>query len=410
MSVTSAPSATATRLPGRLLALLSLTCGVSVANIYFPQALTPLIADDFSISSGSAAFVVTAGQFGYAAGIFLLVPLGDRLPWRRLLAVLLSLTGAGLLIAGTATTPLVLTVASVLVGTTTVVPQIIIPLAAGLVAEHRRGAVTGILLSGLTLGILLARAFGGGLGGWLGWRAPYLLAGALVLILAAVVPSLVPAHRPASAPAYLDLLKAPAELLRTVPELRRSCLYQALVFAGFSAAWTLVPLLMTGPAYHLGTGAVGLVAPVGAGSVLATPFAGRLIDRYGTDRMSLWCLLGALAAPVVLLPASAGGAAGMTALIAGMLVLDVALQSGQVANQTRIFSVRPDARSRLNTAYMTCVFLGGSLGSWAGVTLYRHFGWATALSAVLLVNAVALGRHVLHLTYGRRRRAGTAGP
>uniref|UniRef100_UPI0010410CBD MFS transporter n=1 Tax=Actinomadura roseirufa TaxID=2094049 RepID=UPI0010410CBD len=171
----------------RLILLLSLTCGVAVGNLYFPQALAPLVATGLDASPASAALVVTAAQSGYAAGNFLLVPLGDRFPHRPLLVVLLSLTGLGLLAAAAAPALPALVAASALVGVTTVAAQVIVPMAAGIVPPERRGAVMGTLLSGSIGGILLARTFGGFAGERLGWRAPYVVAAAAVLLLAAVL-------------------------------------------------------------------------------------------------------------------------------------------------------------------------------------------------------------------------------
>ncbi|WP_242908963.1 MFS transporter [Actinomadura terrae] len=390
--------------PGRrLISLLALTCGVGVAGIYFPQAISPLIADDLGVSQGAAAVVVTAAQFGYAAGVFLLVPLGDRLQHRRLIVTLLAVTGAGLLAAGLAPGLTVLLAASALVGVATVVPQIIIPMTAGLVPERRRGAVTGTLLSGLIGGILLARSFSGGLGQWFGWRAPYLVAAVVVGLLAVVLAFTVPATTPSSADRYPALLATTFRLLRTEPDLRRSGLYQALIFAGFSAAWTSLALLVTGPAYDLGASAVGLIALVGAASMFATPIAGRMTDRYGSDPVGLVCMLGTVAAAALLATGGLGGATGLVGVTLALLLLDVAMQSGQVANQARIFALRPEARSRLNTAYMTCSFLGGSLGSWLGVRAYGVLGWNGVCLLVAVLAVLALVRHLVAMRRGTRR-------
>ncbi|MEU1734638.1 MFS transporter [Streptosporangium sp. NPDC020145] len=393
--------------PGRrMILLLALSCGVGVANIYFPQAISPLVAADLNVSPDTAATVVTAAQFGYAAGIFLLVPLGDRLMHRKLIVTLLSIAGLGSLVAGLATTLPVLVAASVLIGAATVVPQIIIPMTAGLVPEQRRGAVTGTLLSGLIGGILLARTFGGGLGQWLGWRAPYLVAAAVVILLAVILAFAVPTTTPSSRERYPALIGTALRLMRTEPDLRRSCLYQALIFAGFTAAWTSLALLITGP-YHLGASAVGLIALVGAASMFSTPIAGRLVDRHGPNPVNLVCMVGVIAAAALLTLGGLGGPAGLIGVTVGMLLLDVAMQSGQVANQARIFALRPEVRSRLNTAYMTCAFLGGSIGSWLGVRAYSGLGWGGVCLLVAVLAVLALARS---LFTGRARAVVTPEP
>jgi predicted MFS family arabinose efflux permease len=394
----SVPDSAASPVAGpRLILLLALACGVGVANIYFPQAVTPLVARGLRVSPGSAAGVVTATQFGYALGIFLLVPLGDRLVHRGLLAVLSAITGLGLLVAGSAPALPALAAGSLVVGAATVVPQIIIPMAAGMVAPQRRGAVTGTLLSGLIGGILLARAFGGFAGEWLGWRAPYLIAAGLALLLAVALFAVVPQTVPPSRQRYGSLLASSLHLLRTEPELRRSCLYQAAAFAGFNAAWTSIALLVTGPRYGFGTSAVGLIALVSAASMFCTPIAGRVIDRRGPDAVNTVCMVGVALSAAVLALGALGGAAGIAALAIGMLILDVAVQSGQVANQARVFAIHPGMRSRLNTAYMTCVFLGGSAGSWLGVRAYLSFGWPGVCVLVAILAVVAVARHLAHL-------------
>jgi predicted MFS family arabinose efflux permease len=378
--------------------LLAFACGVAVANVYFPQAISPLIAHGLNISTGSAALVVTTTQLGYAAGVFLLVPLGDRVPHRPLIVTLLSVTCVGLVVAGLAPSLWLLVVASAVIGISTVVPQILIPMAAGLMPAERRGAVTGTLLSGLIGGILLARTFSGTLGDWLGWRAPYLVAAGVAALLTVVLAVKVPVTSPPARQSYPQLLAEPLRLMRAEPELRRSAFYQATVFAGFSAAWTSIALFVTGPAYGMGAPVVGLIALVGAGSMFATPIAGRWTDRKGPDPVNLLCMVGSLLAAAVLLGGLVHGVTGLVVMTVGMLVLDVAMQSGQVANQARIFALRPEVRSRLNTAYMTCSYIGGSIGSWLGVRAYAWIGWGGVCALVAVVGALALARHLLRTT------------
>ncbi|EPD91060.1 hypothetical protein HMPREF1486_05447 [Streptomyces sp. HPH0547] len=388
---------------GRLTVLLfAVTCGVAVGNVYFPQAVSPVLADGLGVPPGAAATVVTAVQLGYAAGIFLLVPLGDRFRHRPLLVTLLAVAALGLLCAAAAPGLPPLVAASAAVGVATVVAPLVGSMAAGLVPEERRGAVSGTLLSGSLGGMLLSRTFGGSLAEDLGWRAPYLLAAALTLTVALALARALPrAVAPVpSRQRYPALLAETVRLLRTEPQLRRSCCYQAAVFAGFSAVWTAVALLLTGPVHGLGAGAVGALALVNAVTMLCTPFAGRQVDRRGPDAVNAVAVLTVLVAAAVLLCGTRGGAVGLAALVAGTLLLDVGMQSGMVANQVRIYTLRAEVRSRLSTAYMTCAYLGGSLGSWAGAHAYGLAGWP-AVSALLALLAAFPGGDLLL----RRRRA-----
>jgi predicted MFS family arabinose efflux permease len=380
-------------LPRRLILIMALAAGVGVANAYFPQAVTPLLARDLNVSEGAATTVATTAQLGYAAGIFLLVPLGDRLPRRPLIVTMFGVVALGLFLAGTSNSLAVLAACCAVVGALTVVPQILIPMVADL--TNGSAAPLGVVQGGLLGGVLLARAFGGGLGQWLGWRAPFLVAGVLALLLALTLLVALPSTRSANRQSYPALLGSALRLARTEPELRRSCTYQALLFGGFTAAWTSIALFLTGPAFGYGTGVVGLVALVGAASVFAVPVAGRWIDRRGPDLANLVCFLGLGLAALVLLVGLAHGWVGLGGLILGMLLLDVSVQSSQVANQARIFALIPGARSRLNSIYMTSVFLGGAGGSWVGARAYLAYGWWAVCALIALVAVAALLRHLL---------------
>lgn len=405
MSTTDpSPSAAPAGVSRGLLPIMALACGVAVANAYFPQAITPLIAHGFHIGEATAATLATVTQLGYAAGLFLLVPLGDRLSRRPLITVLLGVAALALLAAGLAPATGPLLAAAVVVGLATVVPQIMLPMAAGMVAPERQGAVTGTLQAGLVGGILLARTFGGVLGEQLGWRAPYLVAAALTALLAVALGFALPRSVPAARTGYPTLLADTLRLLRDQRPLRRSVFFQVTLFGGFSAAWTAVTLLITGPRYGMGTQAVGLLALIGAASVFLAPAAGRWVDHYGADRVNLWCILLGLASGVVLLTGLLGGAVGLVGLAIGLLMLDVAVQCGQVANQARIFALRPEIRSRLNTGYMTCGFLGAGAGSWLGTRACAQLGWGAVCALIALAALVAVAAWL----YGRRTARGPA--
>ncbi|MFD0475268.1 MFS transporter [Nonomuraea thailandensis] len=243
--------------------------------------------------------------------------------------------------------------------------------------------------------MLLSRTFGGVLAEWLGWRAPYLVAAAIVSIIALVLLRALPETAPPSAQRYPELLAGSLRLLRTEPELRRSCLYQATVFAGFSAVWTSVTLLLTGPAYGLPASAAGVLALVNAATMVCTPIAGRLVDRRGPDRVNLVCLIGVIASAPVLAIGGLGGTPGLAGLVLGSLLLDVAMQSGMVANQVRVYGLRAEARSRLTTAFMACAYAGGAAGSWLGTLAHGRTGWTGVCALVAVLAALALARHLM---------------
>lgn len=384
----------ATGLGRGLICLLGVACAVGVGNVYLAQAVSPLVASDLHVAAASAALVVTATQFGYTAGMFLLVPLSDRFAHRRLIVTLLALAGLGLLAAAAAPALPVLIGATAFVGVTTVIAPVIGPMAAGLAAANRRGMVSGALLSGSIGGMLLSRVLGGVTAEHLGWRVPYLASAVVTLVLAVILARVLPATSPSSARRYPALLAETVLLLRTQPGLRRSTFYQAMVFAGFSAVWTQIAFLLTGPRYHLSTTAVGMLALVNAATMVCTPVAGRRVDRHGPDVVNLVCLPAVIAAAALLALGSRGGMVGITSLVAGTLLLDVAMQSGMVANQVRIYALGTQAAGRVNTAYMTGAYLAGAMGSWLGTRAYLLAGWTGVCALVALLAGLALARHL----------------
>lgn len=376
------------------LAVMSAGCGITVGNVYFAQPLLHQISVTLGVPEQVAGYVAVAAQVGYALGILLILPLADAVDPRRLVRVLLLLTALSL--AGAASSPGIwsLVAASFAVAATTVVPQVLIPVASGLVPPERRGRVIGTLQTGLVLGILLSRTVSGSLAEVTGsWRAPYVLAAGLTTGLAVVLPRLVPErtavpHRPC----YLQLLGSLLPLL-TLGPLRLSMALGFCVFAAFSAFWATLSFHLGGPAFGLGPASAGLFGLYGALGAILAPMAGRLSDRVGTlviNAAALACVL------VSFVLSGWLGASSLVALVVAVNLLDFGLQSGQVANQARIFALGDAIRGRLNTLYMVATFGGGAVGSLAGSLAFEHAGW-TGVCCVSLA-LVCAGALVLFLS------------
>jgi len=371
--VTIAPDRTdRTQHLGLLTVVLATACGLAVANIYYCQPLLALIARNFGTGQGRAAIVVTATQLGYAAGLIFLMPLGDLLENRKLASLtLLGTALAALLAAFSPSLPLFLAL-SVVIGLTSVVAQILIPLAAHLAPPAERGHFVGRVMSGLLLGILLARTVSSLLAAAWGWRSVYFVAAGLMLATAVVLWQTLPSYRVQTEldNGYPALMRSIGRLARQEPALRRRAAGQALMFGCFSAFWTSITfeLIRT---HHLSQTGIAIFALVGAGGALAAPIAGRLADRgHGSTATGAAFGLAVLALATVGL-----GRHDVFLLAAGAVLLDLAVQGHQVLSQQEIYALRPDARARINTVYMGSVFLGGSLASAASGTLYERFGW-----------------------------------
>ena len=381
-------------LDAALVWLMALTCGLVVANIYYNQPLLAAIGHDFGVPDSRASLVATATQIGYTLGILLAVPLGDMLERKRLM--LWMLLGAAGCLGGAALAPTfgLLALASVLIGICSSVPQLLLPMAAHLAPEADRGRIVGRIMSGLLIGILLSRTVSGYAGAHLGWRAVFGGAGGLMLALTGLLAWRLPTDRPAFAGTYASLMRSLGSLAREFPALRRSALVGGSVFAAFSVFWTTLVFYLASPAYGYGSDAAGFFGLVGAAGALAAPLAGGLADRRGSA-YALTAALGLALAAYLVLGLGGGYLAG---LLVGILLLDVGVQAAHISNQTLVFSLRPEARSRLNTVYMTGYFTGGSLGSVVGGLAWTHFGWP---GVCVVGSSFVLLALVLHRFYAR---------
>ncbi len=350
---------------------MSIACGMAVANLYYNQPLPADMGRTFHATVHQISNIAMFTQIGYAVGMFIFVPMGDMKERRKLITILLIAVTISLIGVATAQDLLWMNIASLAVGVTTVAPQIILPLAAQLAAPMERGKVIGSIMSGLFIGILLARTVSGLIGGILGWRTMYWLAAAMMLALAVILRTFLPKSYPESRLSFPDLYKSIWQLIMTEPILREASLIGAMLFGCFSLFWTSLSFFLEGEPYHYGSEVAGLFGLVGIVGVTGAPIVGRLADRFNAKAM-VGLLIG-----ISLLSYLFFGFFGtfLWALIVGVVLLDLGVQGAQVSNQTRIYSLIPEARSRLNTVYMVSYFLGGSLGSSLGGYAWNWWKW-----------------------------------
>jgi predicted MFS family arabinose efflux permease len=388
-----------------LLGLLAACSAIGVGTVYFPQALLPYVAGSLQVPVADAALIVTAPQAGYATGILAIVPLGDTGHQRRLLTALFAGVAACALSAAVAPSLPVLVIGSYLMGCAAVASPVIGPYVAGMTGERRLGSINSILLSVGIPGMIASRAVAGYLGEEYSWRYAYLLAAGLALVCAALSWTRLPAPAvvvPARFPGYL---RRPLDQLRRQPALRRSAFYQMCTFAGFTGTWATLVLVLR-DRFGLGAEALGWVSLVAIATMVVVPATGRAVDRRSPDRVTSWILIGTVAAAALMASAVTGGLLGLVLLVAGVLVLDVAMQSGMVANVTRIYRLDPAARSAMNTAYMVCAYSAGGAGSWTAVRLYNAFGWLAVPPFVAALALLAGAVHVRAVSSARRSAAG----
>lgn len=393
----------------RTVFLLALVAGISVANLYYAQPLLHLIGDSLGTSPETAGLLVAGSQLGYAVGLLFLVPLGDLVERRGLIANTLLLTAAAAVACALAPTFGALAVALVLLGVLAVVAQIAVPLAAALAEEHERGAVVGRVMSGLLVGILLARTFAGLLAEVGGWRAVYAASAGLLVVLSFAVRRGLPHAPRTDDSAYREALRSVWHIVRDEPVLRQRMVMGACNMAGFSLLWTGSALLLGGEPYALSEGTIGLVGLVGVAGVLVAPQAGRLADRgLGRAATTGFSLLLLLSWPLLW-----AGGEHLAALLAGILLFDIGVHGAQISNQSVIYALRPEARSRITTAYISAYFGGAVFGSALAAVTFGAGGWelACAAGAVLATLPLAIWAATQRLvTTGADRTAGLGQP
>ena len=371
-------------LSGLMIFAMAAACAVAVANIYYNQPMLGVIEHAFP-GSAATGLIPTATQLGYALGLFLLVPLGDVLDRRTLITAQFGLLAMALAAAAAAPTPALLVAASLLVGCTASVAQQIIPFAATLATPERRGGVIGTIMGGLLCGILLSRTLAGFIAQNLGWRAMFWIAVPMALAAAGAMAAVLPRNQPRSGLRYGEALASLRGLWRGQPVLRRSTVMQAGLFGSFSAFWTILALHLERPPFNAGADVAGLFGVIGAVGVIAAPIAGRLADRRGPR------LVIALGAALTLASWAAFGLwASIPGLVIGVTLLDFGVQGSLVSNQHIVYALEPAARSRLNTLFMTGMFLGGSFGSAGATIAWHHGGWGavTCFGAALALIAL----------------------
>ncbi|WP_083742034.1 MFS transporter [Bradyrhizobium mercantei] len=368
--------------------LFAVACGLSVANIYFAQPLLDTMAQDLAITPAVIGGVVTLTQIGYAFGLVLIVPLGDLLDRRRLIVGQTVLSALALTIVGTAPNAAVLLAGMVLVGLLAVVIQVLVAYAATLAAPADRGRTIGTVTSGVVSGILLARFAAGALADLGGWRVVYLTSAALTLVLAALLARALPRHapQPMAGSSYAKLLRSTVALFVEEPVLRERAVFALLIFASFSVFWSSVVLPLAAPPLSLSHTTIGMLGIAGLAGALAARNSGQLADRGWGQRTTGLSLLLMLAGwvPIACLSTS------LWLVLAGVVMIDFAVQAIHVTNQSLIVTARPEAASRLVGGYMVFYSIGTGFGAISSTLAYATAGWLGVCVLGASISAVAL--------------------
>ncbi|HTH95391.1 MAG TPA: MFS transporter [Rhodocyclaceae bacterium] len=369
---------------------MAAAAGLVVANNYYSQPLLASFATYFGVSQKAAGTVAVAAQAGYAIGLFLFVPLGDKIERRHLICLMLGLASIALVAMALSPTLPWLVAASLIVALVSVTPQLLTPFAAHLAGPDERGKAVGTVMFGLLCGILLSRTVSGFIGAHFGWQAVYWMGAAIMIGLIVVLSRMLPRDEPGFKGSYGELMKSLWTLYRTEPVIRETSAIGALQFAAFSGFWTTLSFHLAAMPQHYGSDVAGTFGLVGVVGASVAPYAGKFTDKRDPSfAVMVSCFVFVLAYLVF-----GFGGETMTALIAGVILLDFAAQCGHVSNMTRNIGLSPATMSRANTLYMSIRFAGGALGSALGSWAWSLWQWhgVCATGVILALLAVLVQR------------------
>jgi predicted MFS family arabinose efflux permease len=355
--------------------LLAIACGLLIANVYYAQPLTGLITASLGLPGGSAGLLVTLPLAGYGAGLLMVVPLADLVENKRLVLTLVGVEALCMASLTLLTHPAPYLVAAFFVGMSAAAVQVLVPYVTFLAPEADRGTAVGKVVSGVMLGIMLARPLSSAVAQLSSWRAIFALSAVLMAALFVALNWALPARTPKPGLSYAELLTSMGRIFVTTPILRRRAFYHAFLFGAFSVFWTAVPLWLSGPQFRLTQSGIAWVALAGVAGAIAPPFAGWLADRgrsrLGTALAMILATLSFLATALI----HGGGAASLGVLVGAAIVLDFAVSANLVLGQRAIYALSVEQRGRLNGLFMATFFVGGAIGSALAGWTYARFGW-----------------------------------
>ena len=364
-----------------LVFLMAFAIGVTIASNYYAQPLLHSITHDLNIAVEHAGSIIMAAQFSYAVGLLFITPLGDKFERKHLIIILMVLSTCGLIVSALSKNLWMLIIGTSMTGLFSTVAQVLIPFAATLSKPEHRGKIVGTLMSGMLLGILLGRTFAGAISTIADWHYVYWIATSIMGIVTLLLWITLPTYRNTININYFQLLWSIGSLYKQEPILRIRSLLAVISFALFSLLWTPLAFLLSNDPYHYSDFIIGLFGIAGAAGALGSPIVGKLSDK-GKGWLATTIGLGLLL--LSWLPLSLAQYS-IIALILGVVILDFSVQVTHVSNMSAIYQIRPEARSRMNTGYMVCYFIGGMLGSVGSTYLFSHYGWiAIVVSGIIL--------------------------
>lgn len=382
-----------TKLSGKMIGLMAAASGIAVANIYYIQPLLNSAAEYFNISGSQASLLATLTQTGYALGLFLILPIADLIERKKLILTMIFLSILSLLGMYFSKNFILTCVACLAVGITSVIPQLLLPLCAKLSDEQVRGKNIGHIMSGLLTGVVLSRVVSGAVGKYIGWKSIYIIAIVLMSILFTVLKFTLPvcAADEKGDLNYTSSIKSMFSLPKKFPIIIEAAINGFMILAAFSALWTVLTFHLQGTPFNFETNIIGLFGILGVSGAMFAPIAGKISDRRSakfTVGINIAIIIVSYLCFIIF-------GFKVWGLIAGVVLLDMGVNSCNVANQTRIQSLSESERNRITSIYMVTMFAGGAVGSYLGSTLYNHFGWYGFCTIGIITQLIAMIVHII---------------
>lgn len=371
--------------------VITIATGLIVANLYYNQPLLSEISKTFNVSEDQAGLISMLTQMGYAAGMLFLAPLADRMKRKRLMMIDFAFILISLIAAGFAPNINILIAASFFIGASSMIPQLLVPMAAHLATPSSRGKVVGQVMSGLLIGILLSRTLSGFIGEHFGWRAMFLIAAALMLVIWIFLFLLLPEVEPEYSGNYASLMRSMVDLFKNEPKLRLAAFRGAFVFACFGAFWTTLTFLLKEPQFNTGSQTAGLFGLVGVAGALGASLMGRVSDKTDPYNVTTATIAAVMLSYVVFYFSGSS----LVGLVIGVILLDMGVQGTHISNQTTVLALHPEARNRLNTVYMVTYFIGGAIGTYLASHFWASYKWPGVCTIGLILSGIALAGHLL---------------
>lgn len=373
------------------LAVMTVTTGLVVANMYYNQPLLGDIANTYHISSGKAGQVSMITQIGYAVGMLLIAPLADMYKRKKLMLYNFWLVIAALVAAGAAPNIHILMIASFFIGAFSLIPQLLVAMTAHLAHPAERGKKIGVVMTGLLTGILLSRTVSGFIGAHYGWRAVFYIAAGIMVVMWLIMIFTIPEVEPDYKGNYKSLMISLYHLVKNEPALRIASARGALCFACFSAFWTTLTFLLK-QNFNEGSDIAGLFGLVGAFGAIAAGFMGRLSDRTDAFKLTAFTIFLILVSYIIFIVS----AYSIPGLVVGVILLDVGMQATHISNQSLIYALNPDARNRINTIYMVSYFCGGAIGAYFASHVWNTWQWNGVCAIGIISSIIALVVHLVN--------------